>query len=97
MSGIGLSNVIPIMFSSAGKLSTATGLPPSRGLALTMCIAYVGLLAGPLAIGPLAELIGLKPALTMLAFSVFAIGCGWVVLSYRSGGVPWEISRARVA
>lgn len=97
MSGVGLSNVIPIMFSSAGKLSTTTGLPPSRGLALTTRIAYVGLLAGPLAIGPLAELIGLKLALTLLAFAVFAIGCGWIVLSYLSGGVPWEIKRARPA
>ncbi|WMY09590.1 MFS transporter [Paraburkholderia phenoliruptrix] len=93
LSGVGLSNVIPIMFSSAGKLSTTTGLPPSRGLALTTRIAYVGLLAGPLAIGPLAEVFGLKLALIVLTFSVFAIGCGWVVLSYLSGGVPWEIRR----
>ncbi|WMY11763.1 MFS transporter [Paraburkholderia phenoliruptrix] len=91
VAGIGLSNVIPIMFSSAGKLSSGAGISAARGLAMTTRIAYVGLLVGPLAIGPMAEMVGLKIALLVLGIAVLAIASGWLILTWISGGTPWEI------
>jgi MFS family permease len=91
ITGVGLSNMIPILFSSAGKLSNSAGLPAASGLATTTRIAYVGLLAGPVVVGPVAHAVGLKLSLVIVAFAVVATCAGWIVLSKRSGGNPWEL------
>lgn len=92
ISGVGLSNFIPLLFSSAGRLSRDAGLPVSQGLALTTRMAYVGLLAGPLVIGPVSQQIGLRNSLTTLSVAVGAICLGWLYISHLSGGVPWEVT-----
>lgn len=94
VSGVGLSNFIPLLFSSAGRLSRAAELPPSEGLALTTRIAYVGLLAGPLLIGPVAQHFGLRNALALLSGAVAATGLGWLYVSHLSGGAPWDLVKA---
>jgi len=91
IAGVGLSNFIPILVSSAGKLSASAGLAAAEGLATTTRIAYLGLLAGPIAIGPLAQAVGLKGSLLLLALALIATCVGWLSLSRASGGIPWEL------
>ncbi|BDB27237.1 MFS transporter [Cupriavidus sp. P-10] len=91
VTGLGLSNVIPILFSSAGRLSIGAGLAPSQGLAVTTRVAYVGLLVGPLFIGPLANIVGLRWSLLLVAVAIGLICAGWLWLSWISGGTPWEM------
>lgn len=94
IAGVGLSNFIPLLFSAAGRLSRNAGLPPSQGLASTTRIAYVGLLAGPLVIGPVAQQIGLRYSLAMLSGAVVATCLGWMYVCSTSGGAPWELGTA---
>lgn len=92
ITGFGLANFIPVLFSSAGKLSANAGWPASQGLAVTTRIAYVGLLAGPLLIGPVAELVGLRLSLLSLVLAIIAITAGWLLLSRANAGMPWVIT-----
>lgn len=92
ITGFGLANFIPVLFSSAGKLSAHAGWPASQGLAVTTRIAYMGLLAGPLLIGPIAELVGLRLSLICLVLAIAAITSGWLLLSRANAGTPWVIA-----
>jgi hypothetical protein len=49
--GLGIANVIPILFSRAGGLP---GVAPGRALAAVAAVGYGGFLAGPPLIGVLA-------------------------------------------
>ena len=60
--GIGLSNIIPLVFSAAGKRS----MVPSQGLAMTATAGYAGFLIGPPMIGTIAQLTSLRMALITL-------------------------------
>ncbi|MEO0331915.1 MAG: MFS transporter [Bacteroidota bacterium] len=62
--GVGLSNVIPIIFSSAGY---ANPKAPGRGIAAVTTMGYFGFLIGPPLIGFIAEGISLNGAWLMLA------------------------------
>jgi Major Facilitator Superfamily len=68
--GIGLANMIPILFGAAGR---ARGMAPGLGIAAVAGTGYAGLLAGPPLIGMTAELVGLRPALVMILFGMLAI------------------------
>lgn len=57
--GIGLANIIPVIFSTAGKLTAI----PASGVAMTATAGYAGFLAGPPLIGFTAGLVGLRIAL----------------------------------
>lgn len=65
--GLGLSVVIPIAYSTAGK---APGLPPGAGIGMVATIGYSGFLFGPPIIGFLADWQDLRIALvfTLLLF-----------------------------
>jgi hypothetical protein len=72
--GLGLANMIPILFGAAGRVH---GMTPGLGIAAVATTGYAGLLAGPPLIGMTAELVGLRLALVaiicgMLAVAVFA-------------------------
>lgn len=95
ITGVGLSNVIPVLFSTAGKLAHEAGWAASQGLATTTRIAYVGLLAGPLVIGPVAEMVGLRLAMVTLMAAISATCGGWLLLSKRTDGSPWMLPRQR--
>jgi len=75
--GLGLAPVVPIAFSAAGDLDArATG----RLVGRVATIGYVGSVAGPIAIGWLAEATSLRTALGLvvllaLAIAVSADGC----------------------
>ncbi|MCS0522644.1 hypothetical protein [Enterobacter hormaechei] len=69
-------------------------MPASEGLAITTRIGYIGLLAEPLIVGPVAEFVGLRLSLLSLGIALSFICAGWPLLSRRTGGQPWNISAA---
>ena len=68
--GLGLANMIPVLFGAAGR---ARGMAPGLGIAAVATTGYAGLLAGPPLIGITAELVGLRLALTTIIYGVVAI------------------------
>ncbi len=81
--GLGLANVIPIVFRAAAKVP---GLAPGYGLAATTTVGYCGFLAGPPAIGLLAEVTGLPRALGVVVLAAAAIAPLAAALPRPSGG-----------
>jgi fucose permease len=73
--GLGIANVIPVLFSSAGRVP---GEPSGVALAAVATTGYLGLLAGPPLIGLAAEVVGLPAALGIV--SAF---CGLIALYGR--------------
>jgi fucose permease len=61
--GAGMSSVIPIVFRAAGHVP---GIASSVSLSAVSSIGYLGFVAGPPAIGGIAELVGLPNALAVL-------------------------------
>lgn len=68
--GLGLSIVIPLAFSTAGKLSS---LPEGAGIAGVATIGYAGFLAGPPIIGLIAEVTSLQVALVLVVLLVSSL------------------------
>jgi fucose permease len=68
--GLGLANVVPIVFREA---SAVPGLAPGQGLAAATTVGYCGLLAGPPAIGFVADAIGLPRALGLVVLAAATI------------------------
>jgi MFS family permease len=70
--GLGLANVIPVVFSAAGRIP---GVPPASALAAVATTGYGGYLAGPPLIGIAAEVTSLPVALgIVVAFCVVIAG-----------------------
>jgi MFS family permease len=61
--GAGMSSVIPIVFRAAGHVP---GIASSVSLSAVSSIGYLGFVAGPPAIGGIAELIGLPNSLAVI-------------------------------
>jgi hypothetical protein len=68
--GLGLANMIPILFGAAGR---AQGMTAGLGIAAVATTGYAGLLAGPPLIGMTAELVGLRLALVAIVCGVLAV------------------------
>lgn len=68
MVGIGLSNVVPVLFSTA---SQAPGVSPAHGIAAVSGVGYLGMMAGPPLIGLVAERSSLTAGLLVVV--VFAL------------------------
>ncbi|MFH7051829.1 MFS transporter [Acinetobacter johnsonii] len=62
--GTGCSNIVPIMFSRAGR---QTVMPSAVALSCVSTLAYTGILVGPAFIGMIGELIGLKTVFMALS------------------------------
>ena len=62
--GSGCSNIVPIMFSRAGR---QTVMPSAVALSCVSTLAYTGILVGPAFIGMIGELIGLKTVFMALS------------------------------
>jgi hypothetical protein len=75
--GLGLANMIPILFGAAGRVRDMT---PGLGIAAVATTGYAGLLAGPPLIGMTADLVGLRLALV-------AIVCGALAIAVFAGAV----------
>lgn len=71
--GLGTANIIPVMFSSAGRMALASGGSASNGLAVTTRLAYMGLLIGPVIVGFIAHRFDLRIALGLSLLGVVAI------------------------
>ena len=62
--GLGASNIVPVMFSTAGRLP---GASPAIAIAAVTMLGYAGLLSGPALIGFISRLAGLPLALAVVA------------------------------
>jgi hypothetical protein len=82
--GLGLANVIPIVFRAAGSVP---GLPPGHGLAAATTVGYCGYLAGPPAIGMVADVTGLPRALGLVVLAAAGIAVLASRLPRSSAGV----------
>jgi MFS family permease len=67
--GIGLANVVPVIFSAAGR----TTEPPVIGVSMAATTGYAGFLVGPPLIGFGAGLVGLPLALGVLVLATLAV------------------------
>jgi MFS family permease len=70
MVGIGLANIVPVIFSAAGR-STVT---PAIGVSMAATAGYAGFLVGPPLIGLGAGLLGLRVALCVLVMATLIVG-----------------------
>ena len=79
--GIGLSVIVPILFSMAGKIPN---IPPGEGLSLIAGFGYPGILLGPPLIGFAADYVGLRGGLLVV---MVALACMNVICftCWRSG------------
>jgi MFS family permease len=67
--GIGLANIVPVIFSAAGR-STPT---PAVGVSMAATVGYAGFLVGPPLIGFGAGLLGLRLALCVLVVAALIV------------------------
>ncbi|OEK00302.1 hypothetical protein BFP97_01690 [Roseivirga sp. 4D4] len=63
LAGLGYSVIVPILFSTAAKQE---GVKPSKGIATVASSGYIGMLAGPVLIGFIADSYGLVNGFTFL-------------------------------
>jgi MFS family permease len=75
--GLGLANLIPVVFGAAGRLPE---FPAGVGIAAVSTAGYCGFLAGPPLIGLVAEGAGLTTGLALVASTLAAIALGSDVL-----------------
>ena len=68
--GLGLANVVPVLFSAAGR---APGIAPSLGIASVSTLGYVGFVVGPPVIGFTSDAYGLRAALWLVVAAIGAI------------------------
>lgn len=66
--GLGLSNVVPVLFSAASQVP---GMSPAHGIAAVSGVGYLGMMAGPPLIGLVAEHSSLSAGLVVVV--VFAL------------------------
>jgi MFS family permease len=69
MVGIGLANIVPVIFSAAGR-SSAT---PAIGVSMAATFGYAGFLIGPPLIGFGAGVLGLRAALGVLVIATLIV------------------------
>ena len=77
--GIGLSTVIPMLFSQAGEIAKNRfegQFAPSEGVAMVSGIAYFGFLVGPPTLGFLGDAIGLRWAMLVPAVLALIMALG---------------------
>lgn len=77
--GLGLSTIVPIVFSSAGNLKN---ISPSAGISMATSIGYTGFFIGPPTIGYLAEAFGLRVGLGFVLF-LFVLMAGILAMIIR--------------
>ena len=77
--GIGLSTVIPMLFSQAGEIAKTRfegQFAPSEGVAMVSGIAYFGFLVGPPTLGFLGDAVGLRWAMLVPAALALMMALG---------------------
>ena len=74
--GFGASNIVPILFSKAGRLK---GMSPSLAVAAVTTMGYAGSLAGPALLGFVAHAASLSLAFGLLAAAMLFVGLNGAV------------------
>lgn len=82
--GLGLANMIPILFSAAGRMPN---MAPSLAIAAAATPGYAGLLAGPVAVGWVAQASSLPAAFAGLGVLALAVGL-WARRATAAAAVP---------
>jgi MFS family permease len=80
MAGLGLSCIVPIVFSAAASIP---GVSPGSGIASVSGMGYFGFMAGPPAIGFLAEEYGLDYGLALVVILCLAIAISAQGITFR--------------
>src|SRR5512133_358465 len=68
--GLGISNVVPVLFSCASRVP---GISPAHGISGVASLGYLGFLSGPPMIGAVAQLATLPAALVLVALFAAAL------------------------
>jgi MFS family permease len=77
LTGLGLSIIVPVVFSSAGRSSV---IAPSRAISAVTTTGYFGFMAGPPLIGFIAHVVTLRGALVVVvALSLVMVGMAGAV------------------
>lgn len=87
--GLGVAGVAPVVLGAAARTDPRNPGPP---IAAVASVGHLGALAGPLAIGGLAELSGLRWAFLLLAAvgAAVAVGAAAPRAPARRGPPPWR-------
>ncbi|MEO5771858.1 MAG: MFS transporter [Burkholderiaceae bacterium] len=71
--GAGLANVVPILFSAASRVPDVA---PAEGIAAVSSLGYLGMVAGPLLIGGIAEASSLGVGLGAVVLAALVLAAG---------------------
>jgi HAD superfamily hydrolase (TIGR01509 family) len=89
--GAGLGVVVPVLFRAGGS---TPGMSAGAGVAAVSTVGWLGFLAGPPAIGLVADAVGLRPALVLVVLAIAMLALladsaaprrDWAVLSDLDG------------
>lgn len=78
--GLGASNIVPVLFTAAGR---QTRMPASHAVAAITTIGYSGLLAGPAAIGFVAQHSSLSAAFLIVGAGMAFVALTWPLTKQR--------------
>lgn len=79
VSGLGVANMVPIMFSAAGNYP---GLPSGAAISAVTMVGYAGILVAPASIGFVAEAIGFRVTYATLSLLLIVVA----LLATRTAG-----------
>jgi MFS family permease len=82
LAGIGIANIIPVMFSAGGR---AVPDHPAIGVAMAATCGYAGFLLSPPLIGVFAETLGLRIALISLGVALLIVALAAPKVLRQSG------------
>jgi hypothetical protein len=71
MAGLGLANLVPVLFGAAGRIP---GQSPGSAIAALATIGYSGFVVGPPVIGVIADATTLRTALCLIVLACLTIG-----------------------
>lgn len=69
--GLGLANVVPVLFSAAARVP---GVAPADGIAAVAALGYLGMMAGPPLIGVVAEWRSLPAGMALVVIFAMVLG-----------------------
>jgi MFS family permease len=83
MVGLGLSNIVPILISAAGRDAA-----PGPSIAFVVSFGYAGFLASPPILGFIAKSTSLGAMFAVVAASCVVIAAGWILAERAMAGSP---------
>jgi MFS family permease len=88
--GAGSSNIVPVLFNAVGRQST---MPEHAAMPAVAMLGYLGILAGPAAIGFIAHASSLSASLLIVAALLFVVAASGMGLPITTDGT--EVAAAR--